>query len=268
VHIIVVTNPKGGVGKTTVSLNLAASCALANYRVLLIDLDPNGALSSSLGIEPSSITSGLYEIFLGTSEWVNAVYHFHLSRLDIIPSNIFSSEREARLTIQSKNRAILKRKINDAVLKGSLNYDFILIDTPPLLNDLTLGALLAAHSVIIPLQCSFYAFTAVDRLLNMIQRIRDSGNHQLRVLGIVLNFFEKHTKASRRGAEEARKKYREMIFDTVIPKNTTISYAAFEKKPVALIDITASGSVAFLQLTDEILMKISSASNRSLKTIQ
>ena len=256
-HIIVVANPKGGVGKTTVSLNLAASFALANYKVLLIDLDPNGALSSSLGVEPSSITSGLYEIFLGTSEWINAVYHFHLSRLDIIPSNIFSSEREARLAAQAKNRAGLKRKINDAIIKGTMNYDFIFIDTPPLLNDLTLCALFAAHSVIIPLQCSFYAFNAVDRLLNMIQRIKDSGNPQLQVLGIVLNFYEKQTKASQRGDTEARIKYKELVCTTVIPKNTTISLAAFEKKPIALVDLTASGSIAFMQLTDELLMKIS-----------
>ena len=138
-----------------------------------------------------------------------------------------------------------------------MKYDFMFIDTPPLLNDLTLCALFAAHSVIIPLQCSFYAFNAVNRLLDMIQRIRNSGNPGLNILGILLNFYEKQTKASQRGASEAHIKYDEMILKTVIPKNTTITYATFERKPTVLVDITAAGSVAFLQLTDELLQKIS-----------
>lgn len=251
--IVAIANPKGGVGKTTITLNLAASFVLAGKKVLLLDLDPNGALSSSLGIETDSISNGLYELFLGNVDWPEAIHHFHLSLLDLVPANMYSREREARITAQAKNRTSLNRKIRDAVLKGRLNYDFILIDTPPLMHDLTISALYAAHSVLIPFQCSFYSLSAVDRMMKMIQRIKEAGNPRLNVTGILINFFEKNTLASKRGAAEARKKYSDLVFETVIPKNTTIGLAAFEKKPVALVDISASGSIAFMQLADEIL---------------
>jgi chromosome partitioning protein len=256
--IIAVANPKGGVGKTTSALNLASSLAIAEKRVLLIDVDPNGALSIGLGIANEDIKVGIYEIMLGTADILDCILRTELSNLDIIPCNVFSHEREIRFTTMAKNRSILRRKLNDLIAKKKLSYDFIIIDTPPSLGDLTLVALFAAHSVLIPLQCSYFAINIVHRLLQVIKRLKESGNPDLEIEGILLNFYEKNTRASQRGAQEARQLFSENVLQTIIPKNATIGYAAFEKKAVAMVDISATGSLAYLALAEEILRKNSS----------
>jgi chromosome partitioning protein len=253
--IIAVANPKGGVGKTTSTLNLGVSLAIAEKRVLLIDLDPNGALSFGLGIQPEGIKTGIYEIMLGTADIPECIQHTELSYLDIIPCNVFSHEREIRITTMAKNRSILRRKLNDLITKKKLSYDFILLDTPPSLSDLTLVALFAAHSVLIPLQCSYFAINVVNRLLQVIKQLKESGNPDLQIEGVLLNFFEKNTRASHRGEKEAKMLFNENVLQTIIPKNAAIGYAAFEKKAVAMVDISAPGSLAYLALAEEILRK-------------
>jgi chromosome partitioning protein len=254
-RIIAVANPKGGVGKTTSALNLGVSLAIAEKKVLLIDLDPNGALSLGLGIRPEDIKIGIYEIMLGTAEIPECIQHSELSFLDIIPCNVFSHDREIRFTTMAKNRSVLRRKLNDLITKKKIFYDFIIFDTPPSLSDLTLVALFAAHSVLIPLQCSYFAINIVNRLLQVIKQLRESGNPDLEIEGILLNFYEKNTRASRRGAYEARQLFSENVMQTIIPKNAAIGYAAFEKKAVAMVDISAPGSLAYLALAEEILKK-------------
>jgi chromosome partitioning protein len=243
------------VGKTTSTLNLGVSLAIAEKRVLLIDLDPNAALSIGLGIPTDNTRAGIYEIILGTSDILDCIQRTELANLDIIPCNVLSHEREIRISTMAKNRSALKRKLNDLIVKKKLNYDFILIDTPPSLGDLTLLALFAAHSVLIPLQCSYFAINIVNRLLQVVKRLQESGNPNLQIEGILLNFYEKNTRASHRGAQEAKQLFSENVMQTIIPKNAAISYAAFEKKAVAMMDISATGSLAYLALAEEILRK-------------
>jgi len=252
--VIATANPKGGVGKTTTIINLAASLAIAEKKVLMIDLDPNGTLSGGIKLDDREVSGGVFDLFLGR-EYAEVIYKTDLANLDIIPCDIHSNEKETRFFALAENRALLKRKLDALSGKESGAYDFVIIDTPPSLHNLSLAALYAADSVLIPLQCGYFAIKVVDRLIMMIHRIRKSINPKLTIEGIVLNFYEKNTRASRRSEEEARELFENLLFETFIPKNTAINLAAFERLPVVLMDATSSGAVAYLSLAQEIIEK-------------
>ena len=253
--IIVIANPKGGVGKTTTAINLAASLAIAEKSVLIIGMDPNGSLTAGWELQEQEIKAGIYEIFMGTFDCIDAIHHTELQMLDIIPCNTNSHEQEVRLEQMSKNRILLKRKLQDLSTKAKKEYDYIIIDTPPAVNDLTIAALYAANSALIPLQTGYFSLKVVEKLLDMIDRIKNGVNPDLKVEGILLNFYEKNTRASIRTVEEARRQFGNQIFSTVIPKNAALSFAAFEKKPLILVDALAPGAVAYLSLADEIIKR-------------
>jgi chromosome partitioning protein len=160
-----------------------------------------------------------------------------------------------RLEQMSKNRILLKRKLTDLVNKGKIEYDFVIIDTPPSISDLTIAALYASNSVLIPMQTGYYSLKVVEKLLAMIQRIQNGVNPDLKIEGILLNFYEKNTKASQKTVEESLQKYGDLVFKTMIPKNTAISFAAFERRPLIQLDALAPGAIAFLALAEEILRK-------------
>jgi chromosome partitioning protein len=178
-----------------------------------------------------------------------------LPGLDIIPCDISSNEKETRLFALAENRALLKRKLNDLSGKDNSTYDFVIIDTPPSLHNLSLAALYASDSVLIPLQCGYFSIKVVDRLIMMIHRIRKSINPKLTIEGIVINFYEKNTRASKRSEDEAKELFENLIFNTYIPKNTSINLAAFERLPVVLMDATSIGATAYLSLAEEIIEK-------------
>ncbi len=251
--IIAISNPKGGVGKTTTVINLAASLAVAEKRVLMIDMDPSGAASTGLGLPQEQVHTGLIDVFAGRASLSEALYHLAVLNLDIIPVNVRNSEEEIRLSEMAKNRIQLKRHIHSMKSCGKLDYDFILIDTPPALNDLTIGALLAANSVLIPLQVGHFAHNAVERLFQMIERIRKGANTELGIEGVLLNFFEKGTRVSLHSAYRAKKVFGEAICNTIIPKNTAIGFAAYQEKPTILVDSASTGARAYLALAREII---------------
>ncbi len=256
--IMVISNPKGGVGKTTTAINLAASLAIAEKKVLLVDADPQGAASAGLGFEQQHSYAGIFEVFSGSFvsvETVHPVPEPQLANLELIPANIFTNEREVRLMEMAKNRIRLKLKLEEIQRRSRDKYDYIIIDTPPALNDLTLAGLYAAHAVIVPLQCGYFALKVMERLFSTVERIKNSVNPSLYLEGILLNFYEKGTKASRMSVEEAHRLYADLIFKTIVPKNAAIGYSAFLKKPVALVDITASGAIAYLALAEELISR-------------
>lgn len=252
--VIATANPKGGVGKTTTIINLSASLAIAGKRVLVIDLDPNGTLSGGMKLDEREIRGGVFDLFLGR-EYSDVIYKTHLPKLDIIPCDINSNEKETRFFALAENRALLKRKLDALSGKENDAYDFIIIDTPPSLSNLSLAALYAADSVLIPLQCGYFSIKVVDRLIMMIHHIRKSINPKLTIEGIVLNFYEKNTRASRRSEEDAKELFESLLFETFIPKNTVINLAAFERIPVVLMDPGSIGAAAYLSLAQEIIEK-------------
>lgn len=253
--IISISNAKGGVGKTTTAINLAASLAVAEKNTLLIDIDPDGAAGTGLGFNRDNIKTGIFDIFSGRSGIMDAVHQTQLPHLSLIPCNVWSSDQENRLAEMAKNRFLLKQKIQDFVNQNNIRYDFIIIDTPPALGDLTIGALLASDSVLIPLQCGHFALKAVGRLMRIIREIKKTANPELEVEGILINFYENSTKVSRRALREARLVFQNLIFNTLIPKNSALGFAAFEEKPALMVNISATGARSYLSLGQEIIKR-------------
>jgi chromosome partitioning protein len=251
-RIITITNPKGGVGKTTTTINLGASLAIYARKVLLVDIDPDGAVSTGLGLTRDKIKCGVLDIFSGTADLKSAIHSTGLNGLDIVPCNVWTSDHETMLADLAKNRNLLKKELL-GLTELNEPYDFIIIDSPPALSDLTIGALLASHSVIIPLQCGHFALKAVGRLMRIIRQLRQTVNPDLRIEGILLNFFEKGTRVSERVQQEARIAFGSLLFKTIIPKNSALGYAAFLEKPAALVNITDQGARAYLNLALEVL---------------
>ncbi|HYA26893.1 MAG TPA: ParA family protein [Thermodesulfovibrionales bacterium] len=249
VNIIAIANQKGGVGKTTTAVNLGASLALAEKDILLIDADPQGNSTSGLGINREEIQRSLYDTYVGTCSPEEAILQSGIQHLDIIPSTVDLLGVEVELVGKEGRESILSGLIS-LIRK---EYKYILIDCPPSLGLLCLNALVAARSVIVPVQCEYYALEGLGLLSRTLHLVRNSFNPSLDIRGILLTMYDSRNSLSGQVAQEVRRHFGEKVFHTVIPRNVTLAEAPSHGKPVILYDVRSSGAQSYLSLAKEIL---------------
>lgn len=250
-RIIAIANQKGGVGKTTTAVNLAASLAASEKTVLLIDLDPQGNATSGFGIDRTNLSNNIYSVLIGQITLNDAILKTDLDYLHIVPATIdlIGAEVELHQYEENEKKFILKKRIEG--LKG--DYDFVLIDCPPSLGILTLNALSAARSVLIPIQCEYYAMEGVSSLMNTIELVRQSLNPTLSYEGILLTMHDSRTNLSGQVILEVKKFFKNKVYNTIIPRNVTLSEAPSYGKPVILYDIKSRGAQSYLDLAKEVV---------------
>lgn len=247
--VISIANQKGGVGKTTTAINLSASVAAAENRTLLIDIDPQSNSSSGLGYDRNEKST--YSVLIGSDNVKNCTISTYMPYLDLLPSTINLVGAEIEL-INFDHREILLKKALEPVLDS---YDFIFIDCPPSLSILTLNALTASHSVIIPVQCEYFALEGLGQLLNTINIVKKHFNPNLMIEGVLLTMFDTRLRLSHQVADEVRKYFGDKVFSTVIQRNVRISEAPSYGKPVLLYDAVSSGAQNYIGLASELLSK-------------
>ncbi len=249
--IITIANQKGGVGKTTTTINLATAIAAIGQRVLVIDLDSQGNASTGFGLSQSQRQHGIYDVLLDQAVADQYIVSTLVPGLDILPSTVDLSGAEIELVNIEQREFRLKTALRQA----TLGYDYVLIDCPPALGLLTLNAFIAAHSVLVPLQCEFYALEGLSHLVRTIERIRKTLNPQLEIEGIVLTMYDKRSSLSNNVAADVRHFFGDKVYQTAIPRNVRVSEAPSHGKPVMLYDFKSTGAQAYIQLAKEILQK-------------
>ncbi|MGC3999755.1 MAG: AAA family ATPase [Anaeromyxobacter sp.] len=250
-RILTIANQKGGVGKTTTAVNLAASLAAAERRTLLIDVDPQGNAGSALGIRRDDSEKSIYEVLLDGLPLKEAVRKSELKFLDLVPASAHLVGAELELAEIDHREYRLKRAVDS--IQGE--YEYIVIDCPPSLGLLTLNGLVAARGVVIPLQCEYYALEGLADVLKTIELVRASANPELKVDGIVLTMFSPNN-LSNQVADEIRKTFEKQVFNTVIPRNVRLSEAPSHGKPVLLYDVTSKGCQSYLELAREVTTRL------------
>lgn len=250
-RIIAIANQKGGVGKTTTAINLATAMAATKKTVLLIDLDPQGNASTGLGIPRDARDINSYHVLIGEAGLAETTHDTEIPGLKVVPSGVDLSGAEIELVDMERREVRLAE-----ALKPALGvYDYVLIDCPPSLNLLTLNALVAAHSVMVPLQCEFFALEGISHLVKTIEAIRKGFNPTLELQGIVLTMFDKRNNLTEQVAADVREFFGEKVYKTVIPRNVRISEAPSYGKPVLIYDHKCAGSEAYIHLAAEVLKR-------------
>jgi len=254
-RIVALANQKGGVGKTTTAINLATALAAAGHRVLVIDLDPQGNASTGLGVERQARSVTSYELILGEAELERAIVATNVPLLSIVPASQDLAGAEFEFAARERREFLLSRAIRSRVR----DYDEVLIDCPPSLNLLTINALVAADSVLVPLQCEFYALEGLSQLMRTIERVQRALNHRLELQGVVLTMYDQRNNLCDQVAADVRGHLGARVFDTMIPRNVRIAEAPSHGKPVLIYDRGCAGSQAYIRLAAEILRRAGTA---------
>jgi chromosome partitioning protein len=250
-RIIAIANQKGGVGKTTTAVNLATALAAAGEQVLLIDLDPQGNASTGLGIPRQARNITSYQVLAGDQPLAAAIVPTAVPRLSVVPASVELAGAELELVELDRR----EYRLADALKGIALPFDHVLIDCPPSLGLITLNALCAAHAVLVPLQCEFYALEGLSHLVKTIERVKRHLNPTLEIQGIVLTMFDKRNNLSDLVAADVRGHFGDKLYDTMIPRNVRISEAPSHGKPVLLYDFRCPGAQAYVHLASEVLKR-------------
>jgi chromosome partitioning protein len=248
-RIIAITNQKGGVGKTTTAINLGAALAVSDVKVLLIDADPQGNSTSGLGVQKTPGLATVYDVLVDGKDIAQAICPTSMEGLEILPADKNLIGVNLQLVNEEARESILRNRLQSIRDK----YDFVLIDCPPALDLLTLNALMAADSVLIPIQCEFFALEGVSELMDTIERIRESFSHPLKTEGILLTMYDDRTNLTRQVAADLREFFGEDVFKTVIPRNVRLAEAPSHGKSILSYDPGSRGAESYIQLAKEVL---------------
>jgi len=248
-RIIAIANQKGGVGKTTTAINLSACLAEENKRVLTVDIDPQGNTSSGLGIDKNKLKSTVYQMIIGDCSLEECRIHTKIKNLDILPSNVNLAGAEIELIGVEDREFVLKRHLD----KVRNDYDFIIIDCPPSLNILTVNAMTTADSVLVPIQCEFYALEGLSQLMHTINLVKQRLNPSLEMEGVVFTMYDARTNLSLQVVENVKSHLKENIYKTIIPRNVRLAEAPSHGLPINIYDPKSAGAEGYRQLAKEVI---------------
>lgn len=255
-HIIAVTNQKGGVGKTTTAISLSACLADSGKRTLLVDLDPQGNATSGLGIDKTGLEKNLYDCLIEQTPMEEVVQKTAVKKLDVIPATMDIAGAAVELVTMDDREYILKTCLQAYLAGAKKKYDFVVIDCPPSLGLLTINALVAADSVLIPVQCEFYALEGLAQLMQTVEMVRTSLNEKLHVLGLLMTMYDGRTNLSIQVTEEVKKYFSGQVFKTIIPRNVRLGEAPSYGEPITIYDPNSKGAEVYRKLAKEVIRRV------------